>query len=231
MLDAVMAGDAAGLLRIGGADGDARRICGLSPIYAFLRALPGRARPAHSATASGPIPRGRSASARRHFPERRPHDLATDPSTWKLPRLRIDRDGALVSRGAGGHARGHSRQPAGGSAARRRRPLTSASVPCACRWRWTTCPSSSSASRQPTGMAGPHPQRRLARDRSARRPCGSARARCRTATVKDGRFEARLSRAAAYQLLRATCRRIRTADASPCSSSARRRWVMPRRSA
>ena len=41
MLDAVMAGDAAGFYASVARDGDARRICGLSPIYAFLRALPG----------------------------------------------------------------------------------------------------------------------------------------------------------------------------------------------
>jgi AmmeMemoRadiSam system protein B len=41
MLDAVMAGDAAGFYESVARDGDARRICGLSPIYAFLRALPG----------------------------------------------------------------------------------------------------------------------------------------------------------------------------------------------
>ncbi len=41
MLDAVMAGDAAGFYASVAGDGDARRICGLSPIYAFLRALPG----------------------------------------------------------------------------------------------------------------------------------------------------------------------------------------------
>ena len=41
MLDAVMGGDAAGFYASVARDGDARRICGLSPIYAFLRALPG----------------------------------------------------------------------------------------------------------------------------------------------------------------------------------------------
>ena len=41
MLDAVMAGDPAGFYASVARDGDARRICGLSPIYAFLRALPG----------------------------------------------------------------------------------------------------------------------------------------------------------------------------------------------
>jgi len=39
MLDAVLAGDAAGFFESVARDGDARRICGLSPIYAFLRAL------------------------------------------------------------------------------------------------------------------------------------------------------------------------------------------------
>ena len=41
MLDAVTGGDAAGFYRAVASDGDARRICGLSPIYTFLRALPG----------------------------------------------------------------------------------------------------------------------------------------------------------------------------------------------
>ena len=41
MLDAVMAGDATGFYESVARDADARRICGLSPIYAFLRALPG----------------------------------------------------------------------------------------------------------------------------------------------------------------------------------------------
>jgi AmmeMemoRadiSam system protein B len=41
MLDAVVAGSAAGFYESVARDGDARRICGLSPIYTFLRALPG----------------------------------------------------------------------------------------------------------------------------------------------------------------------------------------------
>jgi hypothetical protein len=41
MLDAVMAGEAGAFFDSVAADGDRRRICGLSPIYAFLRALPG----------------------------------------------------------------------------------------------------------------------------------------------------------------------------------------------
>ena len=41
MLEAVTAGDAAAFFESVAADGDSRRICGLSPIYAFLRALPG----------------------------------------------------------------------------------------------------------------------------------------------------------------------------------------------
>ena len=41
MLEAVTAGEPAGLLRVGRGGQDARRICGLSPIYTFLRALPG----------------------------------------------------------------------------------------------------------------------------------------------------------------------------------------------
>jgi hypothetical protein len=41
MLAAVTAADAAGFYASVASDGDARRICGLSPIYAFLRALPG----------------------------------------------------------------------------------------------------------------------------------------------------------------------------------------------
>jgi len=41
MLEAVTAGDAAAFFDAVAADGDSRRICGLSPIYAFLRALPG----------------------------------------------------------------------------------------------------------------------------------------------------------------------------------------------
>ncbi len=41
MLAAVTAGDAGGFFGDVARDGDARRICGLSPIYAFLRALPG----------------------------------------------------------------------------------------------------------------------------------------------------------------------------------------------
>src|SRR5262245_39699031 len=40
MLEAVTTGDAAGFYRAVARDGDARRICGLSPIYTFLRALP-----------------------------------------------------------------------------------------------------------------------------------------------------------------------------------------------
>jgi MEMO1 family protein len=41
MLDAVVAGSASGFYESVARDGDARRICGLSPIYAFVRALPG----------------------------------------------------------------------------------------------------------------------------------------------------------------------------------------------
>jgi MEMO1 family protein len=41
MLDAVMAGEAGAFFDSVAGDGDRRRICGLSPIYAFLRALPG----------------------------------------------------------------------------------------------------------------------------------------------------------------------------------------------
>ena len=41
MLAAVEAGDAAGFFESVRRDGDRRRICGLSPIYALLRALGG----------------------------------------------------------------------------------------------------------------------------------------------------------------------------------------------
>jgi AmmeMemoRadiSam system protein B len=41
MLESVTAADAPGFFGSVAADGDSRRICGLSPIYAFLRALPG----------------------------------------------------------------------------------------------------------------------------------------------------------------------------------------------
>jgi len=41
MLAPVMAGEPAAFFASVAADGDSRRICGLSPIYAFLRALPG----------------------------------------------------------------------------------------------------------------------------------------------------------------------------------------------
>ena len=41
MLEAVMAGDPTAFFAAAAHDGDARRICGLSPIYTFLRALPG----------------------------------------------------------------------------------------------------------------------------------------------------------------------------------------------
>jgi AmmeMemoRadiSam system protein B len=41
MLETVKAGDPAAFYGSVAADGDSRRICGLSPIYAFLRALPG----------------------------------------------------------------------------------------------------------------------------------------------------------------------------------------------
>ena len=41
MLESVIAGDAGGFYGAVAEDGDARRICGLSPIYTFLRALPG----------------------------------------------------------------------------------------------------------------------------------------------------------------------------------------------
>jgi len=41
MLEAVMAGEARAFFESVAADGDRRRICGLSPIYTFLRALPG----------------------------------------------------------------------------------------------------------------------------------------------------------------------------------------------
>jgi AmmeMemoRadiSam system protein B len=41
MLEPVIAGDPAAFFESVAADGDSRRICGLSPIYAFLRALPG----------------------------------------------------------------------------------------------------------------------------------------------------------------------------------------------
>ena len=40
MLRAVAAGDPLGFFGAVSLDGDARRICGLSPIYTFLRALP-----------------------------------------------------------------------------------------------------------------------------------------------------------------------------------------------
>jgi MEMO1 family protein len=42
MLEAVTASEPAAFFASVAADGDSRRICGLSPIYAFLRALPGR---------------------------------------------------------------------------------------------------------------------------------------------------------------------------------------------
>jgi AmmeMemoRadiSam system protein B len=41
MLEPVIAADPAAFFESVAADGDSRRICGLSPIYAFLRALPG----------------------------------------------------------------------------------------------------------------------------------------------------------------------------------------------
>ena len=41
MLEPVIAADPAAFFKSVAADGDSRRICGLSPIYAFLRALPG----------------------------------------------------------------------------------------------------------------------------------------------------------------------------------------------
>jgi AmmeMemoRadiSam system protein B len=41
MLETVKAGDAAAFYGSVAADGDSRRICGLSPIYSFLRVLPG----------------------------------------------------------------------------------------------------------------------------------------------------------------------------------------------
>ena len=41
MLESVMAGDPTGFYASVAHDGDSRRICGLSPIYTFLRALPG----------------------------------------------------------------------------------------------------------------------------------------------------------------------------------------------
>jgi MEMO1 family protein len=41
MLEPVLAADSAAFFDSVAADGDSRRICGLSPIYAFLRALPG----------------------------------------------------------------------------------------------------------------------------------------------------------------------------------------------
>jgi hypothetical protein len=41
MLEAVTAGDPTAFFASVAADQDARRICGLSPIYAFVRALPG----------------------------------------------------------------------------------------------------------------------------------------------------------------------------------------------
>jgi AmmeMemoRadiSam system protein B len=41
MLDAVTAGDPTAFYASVAHDGDRRRICGLSPIYTFLRALPG----------------------------------------------------------------------------------------------------------------------------------------------------------------------------------------------
>src|SRR4029453_18460190 len=41
MLDAVVAGSAGDFYESVARDSDARRICGLSPLYAFLRALPG----------------------------------------------------------------------------------------------------------------------------------------------------------------------------------------------
>jgi hypothetical protein len=43
MLNAVVSGDARGFFESVARDGDRRRICGLSPIYAVLRVLGGRA--------------------------------------------------------------------------------------------------------------------------------------------------------------------------------------------
>ena len=68
MLEPVIALDPGAFFESVAADGDSRRICGLSPIYAFLRALPG-ARASCCATASGPTRRGRSPSAPRLFPD------------------------------------------------------------------------------------------------------------------------------------------------------------------
>lgn len=43
MLESVVAGDAGAFFESVARDGDRRRICGLSPIYAVLRVLGGRA--------------------------------------------------------------------------------------------------------------------------------------------------------------------------------------------
>jgi len=57
MLEAVEAGDAEGFFDSVARDGDARRICGLSPIYALLRGL-GGTRGALKRYAQWPDPQG-----------------------------------------------------------------------------------------------------------------------------------------------------------------------------
>ena len=57
MLEAVLAGDAEAFFESVARDGDRRRICGLSPIYALLRAL-GGTRGALRRYAQWPDPQG-----------------------------------------------------------------------------------------------------------------------------------------------------------------------------
>ncbi len=101
MLEAVVAGDPTGFYASVAHDGDRRRICGLSPIYTFLRALPGVARPAHPLPPVARSP-GRGDLLRRGVSVTASPDSApppTDPSKWTLPRLRITRDGEWLHDG------------------------------------------------------------------------------------------------------------------------------------
>ena len=201
MLGAVEAGDARGLLRRASPrDGDRRRICGLSPIYALLR-VPRRARRARCvATASGRTlrrvvtyasvvfvtPRTSTPNARR----RSRMDAARPPHRRRR---------RLVRRRRADHASGHPRQPARQPPARRGRLLhPDARAHSGARRRRAVRGDARRAARR---RAARVPQRRRPRTASIPRRCASGAGDVPYGAVKDGAFEARFSRAAAFQLL------------------------------
>ena len=226
---AVEAGDADGFFESVRRDGDRRRICGLSPIYALLRVRAGRHGPAAPATASGPIPRASSPSP-----------------AW----CSDERDGRPRHRRRSGRCPScASTWTATGSTTTCRSPIRASSPTCA-----ATCASDADGLLHPDARAHPgRGGRRAVRGDARRAPrrdactSGSTTAARRTSTparcasapadvpycaVKGGAFEARLSRAAAYQLLdrppspskRSALSSVRMRRGSPVAQSPPRRW-------